>query len=258
MLLLLPIYFLVFFLGAAFGSFFNVCIYRIPRKESIVSPPSHCPGCNTPIRPWNNIPIVSYLALRGKCRICGMKIHWHYFMVELLTAILFLSLFIHSGNQVSVFFIKYLLLFSMGVIIFFIDAFHMIIPDSLSLPLIPIGLVFSLVPGSDVSVLSSLSGAAAGFILFYGLGWLYLKLKNIEAMGGGDVKLITALGAFLGFRGVLISIFFASILAIVGFIVMRLQKDKHFPFGPFLILGAMVYVFLGNWMVNAYLGLFGI
>ncbi len=258
MIALLPIYFLIFFLGAAFGSFFNVCIYRIPRKESIVSPPSHCPGCKTPIHPWNNVPILSYIALRGKCRVCGMKIHWHYFMVELLTAILFLGLFIFNGNRVDIFFVKYLVLFSFGVIIFFIDAFHMIIPDPLSLPLIPLGLIFALFPFSDVTIVSSLLGGATGFVLFYGIGWLYLKMKNIEAMGGGDVKLIAGLGTFLGLKGVLMSIFFSSVIAIIGFLILRLQKDKHFPFGPFLILGSMAYVLLGDWLIDAYLGLFGV
>ncbi len=134
----------------------------------------------------------------------------------------------------------------------------MIIPDSLSLPLIPLGIIFALLPNSDVTIFSSVTGGAIGFILFYGLGWLYLKMKNIEAMGGGDVKLIAGLGTFLGFRGVLLTIFFSSILAIIGFILMRLQKDRHFPFGPFLILGALVYVLAGDWMIDAYLGLFGV
>ncbi len=161
------IYIFIFVFGAAFGSFLNVCIYRIPRKESIVFPSSHCPICKVKIKPINNIPIISFILLKGKCKNCNTCIHWHYLLIEILTPLLFFFLFLRFGNRFSIIFIKYIIFFSIGLIIFFVDLFHKIIPDVLSLPLIPIGIILSFFTLIDVSFKSSITGAIFGFMVFF-------------------------------------------------------------------------------------------
>ena len=133
----------VIVLGAIFGSFFNVCIYRIPNHLSIMWPASHCPICNTPLKPWNNIPILSYLFQRGKCTYCSAKIHWHYVLVEMITPIVFFLVFYKSNFMFTLFFAKYIIFFPIAIILFFIDLFHKILPDILTIPLIFIGFIFT-------------------------------------------------------------------------------------------------------------------
>ena len=251
LLLLKPlISFFFFIFGTVFGSFFNVCISRIPRKESII-PDSHCPNCNYKIRAFDNIPLFSYFILRGKCRNCGLKIKPIYPIVELLGGLLFLSLFLKFS--LSLLLVKYLILFSILLIIFFIDANHLIIPDVLSIPLVFIGLAFSFLPNMDISIFDSFVGAFSGFIFFYSVAYFYYKITKKEGMGGGDIKLIAAIGAFVGWIGVLFTIIASSILFILFFVIMQKKKESQIPYGPFLVLGTLLYIICGMSVWNWYL-----
>ena len=251
-------YILIFLFGAVFGSFFNVCIYRIPKKKSIVFPDSSCPFCKTHIKPYHNIPIISYIFLKGKCAYCGAKIALHYFLVELLTPLLLILLFVSQNGQFSMVFFKYAIFISFGLIIFFIDLYHSIIPDKLSFPLIVIGLIFSILPNTDVSWISAVMGSLSGFILFFGTAFIFQKTTGKDGLGGGDIKLIAAIGAFLGVWGTLFTVLFSSFIALVILIILRHDNKKPFPFGPFLIIGALTYILAGDTLIGLYLSLYNL
>ena len=252
------LYLIIFIFGAVFGSFFNVCISRIPNKKSVVFPDSSCLTCKTKIKPYHNIPIISYILLKGKCAYCGAKIDIHYFLVELLTPILLMLLFASQDAQISVVFLKYAIFIAFGLIIFFIDLYHYIIPDKLSLPLITIGLLFSLLPKTDISWMSAGIGALSGFIIFLFTAFLFQKVTGKDSLGGGDIKLIAAIGAFLGVWGTLFTVLFSSLIALVILIIIKHDRKEHFPFGPFLIAGAFVYILAGDTLIELYLRLYSI
>ncbi len=250
--------FFIFLFGAVFGSFFNVCIYRIPRRESIVFPGSHCPHCNKKIKPADNIPILSYLLLKGKCRNCGFKIPIQYLLVELLTPVLFILLYISTGFSLNPVFLKYIIFISAGIIIFFIDFNQQIIPDVISLPLIVIGIAVSFLPAIDVTWKSALSGAIFSFVVFLATAYVFKLFTGKESLGGGDIKLMTAIGSFIGIIGTIFTIFFSSAIALIILIVIGHDRRKEFPFGPFLILGAFLYILAGRFLTEIYLSLFRI
>jgi len=254
----LPIilYIFAFMFGAAVGSFLNVCICRLPKGESIVFPPSHCTHCDYTIRYYDNIPIVSYLLLGGKCRSCGEPISIQYPVVELLNGLLTLLLFMKFGPTPT--FAVLFLLCTALVVITFIDLEHQIIPDVISLPGIVVGFACSFVlpwlSWSD-SLIGILLGGGSLLIVAYG----YQFLTGKDGMGGGDIKLLAMLGAFLGWRSVLFIIFAASLVgSIIGVSVM-LAKGKDgklaIPFGPFLAAGAVLYIFYGRQIITWYLSL---
>ncbi|MCK4654263.1 MAG: prepilin peptidase [Candidatus Cloacimonetes bacterium] len=249
-------YFLIILFGAAFGSFFNVCIYRIPRKESIIAPGSRCPQCGEKIKSVYNIPILSYLLLKGKCNKCNSTIPMHYFLVEILTPVLFILLFISLGSLFSFVFLKYLVFISFGLIILFIDFFHYIIPDKLSLPLIALGIFFSFTPVSDISWKSSIAGALFCFVVFFVTAYMFKFITKKDYLGGGDIKLMTAIGSFLGILGSIFTIFFSSAIAFIMLLIIKHDKRKEFPFGPFLIFGAFIYILIGRVLTSLYLDLF--
>lgn len=251
-------YIIIFIFGAVFGSFFNVCISRIPRKVSVVFPDSSCPSCKAKIKPYHNIPIISYILLKGKCAYCGAKINIHYFLVELLTPILLIILFISQDAQFSIVFFKYAIFISFGLIIFFIDLYHYIIPDKLTLPLIVIGLIFSFLPNTDISWMSAGIGALSGFFLFLFTAIVFQKVTGKDSLGGGDIKLIAAIGAFLGVWGTLFTVLFSSLIALVILIILKHDRKKHFPFGPFLIVGSLIYILAGDTLIQLYLGLYNL
>ncbi len=195
---------LIFILGLIVGSFNNVCIYRIPRKESIVYPESHCPQCNARITPVDNIPLLSYFLLKGRCRNCRSKISLQYPIVESLNAIIYLLLYLKYGLSIQT--SVYMALSSVLIIIAFIDFREEIIPDGISLPGIIIGFILSFLV-NYISVMESVLGilVGGGAILLIALfgSWIFKK----EAMGGGDVKLASMIGAFLGWKYILLSLF---------------------------------------------------
>ena len=250
---MIPIF--AFLFGSLVGSFLNVCIHRLPREESIVFPGSHCPACQAPIRPWDNIPILSFLLLRGRCRACDSPIAWRYPLVEGLTAVLFAATVSRFG--VTLVAATLLLFVAALTVITFIDLDHQIIPNIITLPGIPLGLLAGLVLG-EPPLLDRLIGALAGagflyLVLFYGS-----TFYGQDAMGEGDLNLIAMVGAFLGWRGVVVTILVGCLsgsaigLALIG--LGRLRRREHIPFGPFLALGAIAAMFFRDRLVGWYFG----
>ncbi|MEE8076870.1 MAG: prepilin peptidase [Candidatus Binatia bacterium] len=254
---------IVFVFGALVGSFLNVCIFRLPKGESIVSPPSHCPACNTPIPFYDNIPLISYLFLRTRCRFCNARISLRYFVVELLMAVLAVVLLPRVGLGFSYF--VYFVFVASLIVVTFIDLDERIVPDVISLPGIGLGLLLSIVnwllPIDSLSVLPSPMSSLIGILLGGGslllVAWAYQLFTGREGMGGGDVKLLAMVGAFLGGPAIPVALFLASIVgSLVGLVLMiREQADGKLalPFAPFLCLGALLHLFIGDKLLDFYL-----
>lgn len=243
--------------GAILGSFANVMIMRLPQGESIILPRSHCRSCQSPVKWFDNIPIFSWLILRGKCRRCHKPISWKYPIVELLTGVLFAYIFYRFGWQ---WFTLEALIFTFCVVIAsFIDFDHYILPDILTLSGIAIGLTGALInPERDFS--DALLGFLMGGGSLWAVAYIYYAWKNVEAMGGGDIKLLAWIGAILGWKGVPFVILAASLSgAVVGVIVSTKTKgglQAKIPFGPYLALGALLYMFWGDPLMDWYWSLF--
>jgi leader peptidase (prepilin peptidase) / N-methyltransferase len=250
-----------FIFGAVVGSFLNVCICRLPHDESVVSPPSHCPHCNYRIRWYDNIPLVSYVLLGGKCRGCQTKISLQYPLVELLNGLLSLALYLRFGPTNLLAFGVLFLFCSALVVITFIDIEHQIIPDEISLSGIVIGFIFSFFL-KEHNWLNSLLGIllGGGSLLF--VAYVYQRLTGKEGMGGGDIKLLAMMGAFLGWKSIPFIIFASSLVgSLVGVSLMLIQKKDSklaIPFGPYLAFGALLYIFFGRRLIVWYLTLGGL
>jgi leader peptidase (prepilin peptidase) / N-methyltransferase len=244
----------IFWMGCCVGSFLNVCIYRLPQDLSIVSPRSFCPSCRAPIRAYDNIPLVSYLLLGGKCRHCGAGISWRYALVEALTGGVALALFLKFGFSLS--FLAYFVLAAALIVISFIDLDHRIIPDVISLPGIGVGFLLALF-GPLATVKESLIGLLAGGGSLYLVAFVYEALTKREGMGGGAVKLLAMIGAWLGWKAILFTLFFASLSgSLIGGAVMLIQREGRLyavPFGPFLAFSGLAYVFFGPALIHWYL-----
>ncbi|NOZ14270.1 MAG: prepilin peptidase [Acidobacteria bacterium] len=244
---------IAFLFGLIFGSFFNVCIYRLPREESIVKPRSFCPGCGKTIPWYENIPLVSYLFLRGKCSGCGATISFRYFFVELITGLAFGFSMFHFGLSVKA--AEFIVLSSLMIILFFTDLDERILPDKITLWFIPVGLVFAYFSMERTileSVLVALLGAG-GLAL---IAWIYFKIKKIEGMGMGDIKMLALMGAFLGIKAFLALLIAALLGTVVGlFIIYVLKKGKRYeiPFGCFLAIGTLVAYLYGNQILTWYI-----
>ena len=241
-------------IGAMVGSFLNVCICRLPKGESIVTPRSHCPQCQTLIRFYDNIPLFSYLFLRGKCRSCGAPISIQYPIVEGVTALGSLVLFLKFG--VSWEYLLYFSFLSALIVITVIDLYHQIIPDVISLPGIGVGLLASLLL-PRLSFLNSLTGVLLGGGSLFLVATVYQWFFKREGMGGGDVKLLAMIGAFLGWKAVILTILFSSFIgSVTGILFIAIKgKDLKYaiPFGPFLSLGAVLSLFFGEEIIRWYL-----
>ncbi|MBE0568972.1 MAG: prepilin peptidase [Deltaproteobacteria bacterium] len=235
-----------FLAGACVGSFLNVVIHRLPREESIVSPRSRCPFCGRPIRAWENIPIASFLALRGKCSGCGAPISIRYPIVEAMTAVGFAAIVWHVGTGWVL--VRDLLFFSLLVPITFIDIDHRIIPDELSLGGLAAGILLSFLPGGDWK--GSVIGCLVGGGGLYGTAYLYEKVRGVEGMGRGDVKLLAMIGAFLSWKGAILTVFLGSLLGVAGGLVAMRKGDDGLktaiPFGPYLCVAAVAVRYLGE------------
>lgn len=272
-------YFFTFLFGAAVGSFLNVVIHRVPLEKSIVFPNSACPKCGNSIKPFDNIPILSWLVLAGKCRNCKTEISWRYPAVELLTALIFTLVFWQIG--LSWFLPVGLVFVSIMVALIFIDAEHMILPDVITYPLLIFAILVRIIFPfffldsyfSDLKIfplnqlnnypiwLVSLFGAVlggligGGFLWFVGEAWK--KLRGVDAMGFGDVKMMFAVGALLGWRLTFLSIFLGAFTgAVAGILVIAKQKDKdlqtQIPFGIFLGIGSVVALLFGEQLIRWY------
>jgi len=248
--------FFFFALGCCLGSFFNVVIHRLPRGESIVSPGSRCPSCGSGIAWYDNIPLLSYLLLRGRCRHCNARISLRYPLVELLTGVLVFLLYRQFGLGVS--FFIFLVFAALLVLIAFIDLDTYLIPDVLSLSGLAVGLAASFV-GSHITWIDSVMGVLLGGGLFYAVAWAYQVLRKQDGLGGGDIKLLAMIGAFTGWQGVLFTIFLSSVVGTVVGLAVMLRRGQgmaaRIPFGPFLSLAAICYLFWGKVWVRWYFGL---
>ncbi|MHB1350748.1 MAG: prepilin peptidase [Desulfobulbaceae bacterium] len=248
-----------FVFGAVVGSFLNVVIFRLTAEgESIVYPPSRCPACGTPIRWYDNIPIVSYVFLRGRCRACRGTISPQYPLVELCMALLSLALYTKFGLSFEYFF--YFLFLAALLAIIFIDIHHQIIPDVISLPGILIGFAGSFI-NSQLTWQQSGLGILLGGGMLYAVAAGYFLLTRREGMGGGDIKLLGMIGAFLGVQSLLFVVFASSLTGSAVGIAAMLKKGQggktRIPYGPFLALGAMLFLFfqedifrLWNWYMD--------
>jgi leader peptidase (prepilin peptidase)/N-methyltransferase len=236
------------------GSFLNVCIYRLPLKRSVMHPArSFCPNCQTTIAAYDNIPLFSYLLLGGRCRHCQTRISWRYPAVEVLTGILALLCVYHYGLTIPA--LIYFLFTSTLLVITFIDMDHQIIPDRITLPGIPLCLLAAFwLPSITWS--QSIVGLVVGGGSLFVVAWLYHFLTNKHGMGGGDIKLLAMIGALIGWQGVVFTIFISSAVGtLVGLVVMVYRRGNlkiAVPFGPFLSLGATVYIFYGSALLGWY------
>jgi leader peptidase (prepilin peptidase) / N-methyltransferase len=253
-----------FALGAVVGSFLNVVIHRYPREESIVSPPSRCPWCGARIRPWDNIPILSYVILGGRCRACHAPIALRYPLVELANGLLYLALFQRTG--ISAGFIPVAAIVSMTVALIYIDAEIQILPDVIDLPGVVIGLAIGgLALGAHYprlvlseSLLDSAVGAAAGALVLLGIGFAYKALRKVEGMGLGDAKMLAMIGATSGWRALFAVLFLASVLGAVVGVAVALRSGRGMrvpiPFGVFLGLASLAVVFFGHTLFEWWIG----
>jgi leader peptidase (prepilin peptidase) / N-methyltransferase len=294
----------IFLFGLAFGSFLNVCIYRLPLGKSVVAPRSACPNCSRPIAFYDNLPVISWLILRGRCRHCKARISARYLFIELLTGVLFLGCYAYSGLTLTT--LKYCVFGFLLLGLIFTDAETKLLPDKLTLPGLACGLIFSLlVPVHDMasqflpgmvnlpisadlagpmfSLLDSLLGAALGASFIYGAGAVYLRWRGAEGMGFGDVKLMAMVGAFLGMKLTIFTIFAASIVGslfgLATVLVVWIKRTHRFsrrlaslqaarrrgwqsaqmvyrnyqmPFGVFLGSMALLALFVGNQFLTWY------
>jgi len=251
---------IVFFLGCCFGSFYNVVIYRVPKKESIVHPGSRCPGCGSAIAAYDNIPIISYLLLGGKCRNCRTSISIRYLLVEAAAGLLAVLLFRRYGPHPQ-FGIEFVFL-SLLLIVAVIDLDTFLIPDVLSLPGIVLGFAFSFFT-PRLTWTDSLLGIFLGGGLLYLIAAGYSLVRRKEGMGGGDIKLLGMIGAFIGWPGVVFTILVSSVTGMIIALPLMWSRGKgmgsEVPYGPFLALGAACYIFWGrlayDWYFNEMLGM---
>jgi leader peptidase (prepilin peptidase)/N-methyltransferase len=249
---------LVVVFGLAWGSFLNVVIYRVPLRMSLLHPPSTCPSCKTRIKPYENIPVLAYVFLRGKCRHCGAKIGFSYLLVEILTPTLLAIVYLHSGGFDLAFFAAAIFT-SLLIPLAFIDARHQILPDVLTYPGIVLGLAYAFFR-NDLKIGGALIGAAVGggfLLLIYGLYWL---IRKKEGLGLGDVTMMLMVGAYLGWEKTILTLVLGSFGgAIVGVFLMKAKgRDMKFalPFGTFLAPAAYVAMIWGDRIIAAYLARF--
>lgn len=245
--------------GLVVGSYLNVVIHRIPRGESTVVSRSRCPGCSGAIRPWDNIPLLSFLLLRGRCRSCGAAISWRYPAIEALTAACFTASLLRFGwswETPLAWLFSSLLIALAGI-----DLEHFILPDRITLPGIVAGLLLSSLVGWQTWWMALLGAAVgAGILLLVYAAWLAIRRE--EGLGLGDLKMLAMIGAFLGWQQVLVTLFLASLAgSLVGLGLMamgRAGRRTALPFGVFLAVGGLVALFFGSWIADVYQGAVGV
>ncbi|HHS50357.1 MAG TPA: prepilin peptidase [candidate division Zixibacteria bacterium] len=248
----------LFILGLPIGSFLNVVIWRLPREENIAWPPSHCPKCGEKIRPFDNIPVFSYIILGGKCRNCKDIISIQYPVVELSTAVLFALAWPLTGSQLGWELTSAVIFTAVAIAVTGIDIPHKIIPDELSIGGLAVGLILAPLRAGAWSGLwwafvSALFGALLLFLVRVGGKAIFKK----EALGFGDVKLIAMIGAFVGWRGVLLTIFAGALLGSIGGVIAmafskEAREERLIPFGPFLMAGGLVALYFGEGIISWY------
>jgi len=253
----------VFILGLVIGSFLNVCIYRIPLGESIVAPPSHCKACGTRLKPYDLIPVLSWIFLKGRCRYCGEKISARYMLVELLTGFVFVLLFYKYSLTVD--FLASAFIMSILIAVFFIDMDHGIIPDGLVLAGLAGGILLILYNFfQPVEIFRDRSWWNPVLGIFTGSGILFLiavigmiVYKTDNVMGMGDVKIFAPIGAFLGWRmclmALIVAIFLAGLTSLLLVVLKIKERKSTIPFGPFIVTGTFITIMWGRDILNWYL-----
>ncbi len=247
---------LILIYGLIIGSFLNVCIYRIPKDESIAYPPSHCPTCETPLKFYDLLPVVSFLSTGGKCRYCSSKISKQYPLVEILNALIYLITFRKFGLSLD--FVFYSIIFSTLIVVTFIDLKHMIIPDSLILVILGVAIIYKALGYALYRTSPEILDSFLGMFLSGGLFLLIIILSQ-GGMGGGDVTLIGSLGFILGVKYIALTIFLSFILgAIISVFLLAFkikEKKDPIPFGPFIVLAFIITTFLGQELIDLYIDL---
>ena len=246
------LYIAFFILGSLWGSFSNVCIYRLPNSGNVAKGRSFCPDCKNKIKWFDNIPFFSYLFLKGKCRQCSKPISFQYFIVELLTAISFVLIFHIYGVSITTLLLLILSIFF--IIIFFIDLKHFIIPNVLTFPLMAIGFLKSFDPNLNQTIFPNYINSLIGGLFGYSIIWLiiffYKKVRKKEGMGLGDAKLMAVIGFWFGWISIPFTIFISSTVALVIVIPSLINQSRkmssEIPFGPYIIIGCILYLTFAN------------
>ena len=245
----------VILLGGIFGSFANVCIYRLPIEQNVIYGRSFCPECKKKIAWFDNIPIISFIILKAKCRNCEFKISLNYFIVESLSILFFCVIFIFFGISLTTLLLW--LLYLSFVIIFFIDLKHFIIPNEITFPLMAIGFVKSFDPNINSifpNYLNSLIGGLIGYLIIYLIIFFYKYVRKKEGMGLGDAKLFAVIGFWFGWISIPFIIFLSSIIALISISPNLINKSKNIsseiPFGPYIIIATLVFVIFKNNLLN--------
>ena len=246
-------------LGLVVDSFANVCVYRLPRRQSIVSPPSRCPSCGALIRARDNVPVLSWLLLRGRCRACRAPISPRYPAVEAANGLLWLALAVLRGPRAQTF--AAMALVTALLVLSLIDFDHQLLPDAITLPGIAAGLAATFLPGSPVRPLAALLAAAGGWLAFAAVAKAYQRLRGVEGLGQGDWKMAAMLGAFLGWQSMLLTVLLASVagtLVGLGAVALRGRDMRYaLPLGTFLGAAGITTVFFGDAMLAWYRGVLG-
>ena len=245
-------YTLFIILGAVWGSFSNVCIYRLPKNEGIIAGRSFCPSCKNKIQWFDNIPILSFIILAAKCRHCKNSISFQYLIVELITSICFVTIYHFFGFTITT--LLFLILSIFFIIIFFIDLKHFIIPNVLTFPLMAIGFIKSFDPNLNKAIfpnyINSLIGGLIGYTIIWLIIYFYEKVRKKDGMGLGDAKLMAVIGFWFGWISVPIVIFISSFVALAfaipSLIKKSLSMSSEIPFGPYIITGCIIYLFFAN------------
>ena len=246
------LYIAFFILGSLWGSFSNVCIYRLPNNGNVAKGRSFCPNCKNKIKWFDNIPFFSYLFLKGKCRQCSKPISFQYFIVELLSAISFVVIFHIYGASITTLLLLILSIFF--IIIFFIDLKHFIIPNVLTFPLMIIGFLKSFDPNLNQTIfpnyINSLIGGLFGYSIIWSIIFFYKKVRKKEGMGLGDAKLMAVIGFWFGWISIPFTIFISSVVALILVIPSLINQSRkmssEIPFGPYIIIGCILYVTFAN------------
>jgi len=246
------LYIAFFILGSLWGSFSNVCIYRLPNDGNVAKGRSFCPNCKNKIKWFDNIPFFSYLFLKGKCRQCSKPISFQYLVVELLSAISFVIIFHLYGISITTLLLLILSIFF--IIIFFIDLKHFIIPNVLTFPLMVIGFLKSFDPNLNQTIfpnyINSLIGGLFGYLIIWSIIFLYKNIRKKEGMGLGDAKLMAVIGFWFGWISIPFTIFISSTVALIIIIPSLINQSKkmssEIPFGPYIIIGCILYVTFAN------------
>ena len=246
-------YYLAFIIfGSLWGSFANVCIYRLPENKSVITGRSSCPNCKNKIPWYDNIPLLSFILLMGKCRLCKKPIDLQYFIVELISAISFVSIYYFFGPTLTALLLLILSIFF--IIIFFIDLKHFIIPNELTFPLMIIGFIKSFDPNLNQTIfpnyINSLIGGVFGYLIIWLIIFFYKKVRKKEGMGLGDAKLMAVIGFWFGWVSIPFTIFISSVVALILVIPSLINKSRkmssEIPFGPYIIIGCILYVSFSN------------